>query len=404
MSNTITVSKITDYIKNIMDNDPLLSRVSVTGEISNCKYHSSGHIYFTLKDGEAALPGAMFAGKRSGLKFRLKDGDKVVVTGSISVYKAQGKYQLYADSIEPDGEGELYARFLKLKAELSEMGMFDESYKQPIPGLVKRLGVVTAPTGAAVRDIITVSRSRNPYVEIIIYPAQVQGDGAAESIARGIKTLDELGDVDLIIAGRGGGSIEDLWAFNEELVARAIFDCRTPLISAVGHETDFTIADFVADMRAATPSQAAELAVCDINVVLGRIDYFRERLGALISGSLSRYRERTKNFELQIARRSPMSRLNEQRHKAASLSDRMDARMKMILSDKRGRLGMLSASLEGSSPLKKLSGGYSYVNDESGRAVTGIRGISEGDRLMINVTDGVIHTEVRSTESISRKD
>jgi len=398
MPNKISVSKITDYLKNIIDSDPLLRSVSVTGEISNCKYHSSGHIYFTLKDSGAALSGAMFAGSRSGLKFKMKDGDKVVVTGRIGVYKPYGTYQIYADSIELDGTGDLYARFLKLKEELSEMGMFDESYKKPIPGLVKRLGVVTAPTGAAVRDIITVSRNRNPYIEIILYPAQVQGEGAVSSIVKGIQTLDRYGNVDVIIAGRGGGSIEDLWAFNEEAVARAIFDCKTPVISAVGHETDTTIADFVSDRRAATPSQAAELAVCDIRVVLGRIDYFRERLTNLMAGTVTNKRALVKGYELSLTKMSPITRLNEKKHTLALLSDRLDNRMAALLQSARSRLGILSASLDGLSPLKKLSSGYSYVNDVSGRAVTSVSFVKPGDALTINVTDGSINAEVKDVK------
>ncbi len=404
MANTITVSKITDYLKNIIEKDPILSHVSVSGEVSNCKYHSSGHIYFTLKDEGAALQGAMFAGKRSGLTFRMKDGDKVVVEGYIGVYKDQGKYQIYADRIKPDGEGDLYARFLKLKEELAEMGMFDESYKQRIPGLVRKLGVVTAGTGAAIRDIITVSKTRNPYVEIIVYPAQVQGDGASESIVKGIKTLERFTDVDLIIVGRGGGSIEDLWAFNEENVARAIFDCRIPIISAVGHETDYTIADFVADVRAATPSHAAEMANPDIAVLLGQIEHFKGRAKSLMEGVISRERARVKEFELEITKRSPLSRLNDKKHKVASISDRLDARIMMLINDRKAKLGMLSASLDGLSPLKKLSGGYSYVNDETGHAVTGIEGVSPGDRLTVNVTNGVIDTQVLSVKALNRED
>lgn len=398
MPNKISVSKITDYLKNIMENDPLLKSLSVTGEISNCKYHTTGHIYFTLKDSGASLSGVMFAGSRSGLKFKMKDGDKVVVTGRIDIYKPYGTYQIYADSIELDGTGDLYARFLKLKEELSEMGMFDESYKKPIPGLVKRVGVVTAPTGAAVRDIITVSKNRNPYIEIILYPAQVQGEGAVSSIVKGIQTLDKYGNVDVIIAGRGGGSIEDLWAFNEEAVARAIFDCETPVISAVGHETDTTIADFVADLRAATPSQAAELAICDIRVLLGRIDYFKERLNVLISQNMTNKRAVLKGYELSLSKLSPLTKLSEKKHTLALLSDRLDNRMANMIKDARSRLGILSASLDGLSPLKKLSSGYSYVNDESGHAITSVASVKPGDGLTINVTDGMINAEVKEVK------
>ena len=264
MANTgiYTVSQVNTYIKNMFVQDYALSRISVKGEVSNCKYHSSGHIYFTLKDGKGTLSAVMFASQRVGLSFRLEEGQQVIVTGSVDVYERDGKYQLYAKEIKREGKGDLFLRFQQLKEELEEMGMFSPEYKQPIPRYAKVIGVVTAPTGAAIRDIMNISARRNPYVQLVLYPALVQGEQAKYSIAEGIRTLDAVG-VDVMIVGRGGGSIEDLWAFNEEMVARAIFDCSTPVISAVGHETDVTIADYVADLRAPTPSAAAELAVFD---------------------------------------------------------------------------------------------------------------------------------------------
>ena len=257
MQNVYTVGQINSYIKNMFAQDFLLSAVSVKGEISNCKYHSSGHIYFTLKDGKGTISCVMFAGNRSGLTFRLGEGMQVVVRGTIDVYERDGKYQMYAKSIEQEGTGALYQRFEQLKQELLERGMFAPEYKKPIPKYIKTLGVVTAPTGAAVRDIINIASRRNPYVQILLYPAIVQGEAAAESIIKGIHALEQKG-VDVMIVGRGGGSIEDLWAFNEEAVAQAVFDCSVPVISAVGHETDTTIIDYVADLRTPTPSAAAE--------------------------------------------------------------------------------------------------------------------------------------------------
>ncbi|MDR0221650.1 MAG: exodeoxyribonuclease VII large subunit, partial [Lachnospiraceae bacterium] len=245
MPSTYTVSQINKYIKEMFAQDYLLGKVAVRGEVSNCTYHGSGHIYFTLKDGKASISGVMFAGNRDGLAFRLETGRQVVVSGAIGVYERDGKYQIYAEKITADGQGQLYEQFLALKAKLEEMGMFAPDYKQPIPRYIQTLGVVTAPTGAAVQDIIKVAKSRNPYVRIIVYPAIVQGENAAASIVAGIEALTKL-NVDLIIVGRGGGSLEDLWAFNEESVAQAAFDCPIPLISAVGHETDTTIIDFVA--------------------------------------------------------------------------------------------------------------------------------------------------------------
>ena len=260
--NVYTVGQVNSYIKNIFDQDYMLRRIYVSGEVSNCKYHPSGHIYFSLKDAEGTISCVMFAGSRRGLAFPMRDGDNVIVGGSISVYERDGKYQIYAKEITKEGAGLLYEKYLALKAELEEMGMFAPEYKKRIPTYIRRLGIVTAPTGAAVQDIRNISARRNPYVQLILYPALVQGEGAVSSIVNGIRALDALG-VDVIIVGRGGGSIEDLWAFNEEEVARAIFECETPVISAVGHQTDTTIADFVADLRAPTPSAAAELAVFD---------------------------------------------------------------------------------------------------------------------------------------------
>ena len=262
MAGVYSVTQVNSYIKNMFTQDFLLRRIAVKGEVSNCKYHSSGHIYFTLKDSGGTLSAVMFAGQRRGLSFRLSEGQQVVVKGTVDVYERDGKYQLYASEIELSGRGDLYLRFEKLLRELEEMGMFAAQYKKPIPRYAKTVGIVTAPTGAAIRDIMNISARRNPYVQLILYPALVQGAGAKESIVRGIRTLDAMG-LDVLIVGRGGGSIEDLWAFNEEAVARAIFACRTPVISAVGHETDVTISDYVADLRAPTPSAAAELAVFD---------------------------------------------------------------------------------------------------------------------------------------------
>ena len=249
MKNVYTVAQVNSYIKNMFAQDFFMNRLYVKGEVSNCKYHTSGHLYFSLKDESGTLSCVMFAGNRKGLSFPMKEGQQVIVLGSVNVYERTGNYQLYAREIVLDGAGRLYEEYLRLKAELEEMGMFAKEYKQAIPYYVRRLGIVTAPTGAAVQDIRTISLRRNPFVQLILYPAQVQGEGAADSIVRGIRALDALG-VDVLIVGRGGGSMEDLWAFNEEKVARAIFECRTPVISAVGHETDTTIADFVADLRA----------------------------------------------------------------------------------------------------------------------------------------------------------
>ncbi len=349
--NVYTVGQVNSYIKNMFAQDFMMNRISVSGEVSNCKYHSSGHIYFTLKDPTGVLSAVMFAGsRRKGLAFPMKSGDRVVVSGAVRVYERDGKYQLYAEQIIQQGAGLLWQRYEALKRELEEMGMFSPEYKQPIPKYAFRIGVVTAPTGAAVQDIRNVSHRRNPFVQLILYPAQVQGEGAAASVVNGIRALEHRG-VDVIIVGRGGGSIEDLWAFNEEIVARAIFDCTVPIISAVGHETDTTIADFVADLRAPTPSAAAELAVFDIRRLLEDIDARRLALNRAMNDRLEQTQARIRQYEIMLQARNPQNRLLEQRQRAADLQERFRRRMDQMLTEKRHRLQLYAAALDANSPL-----------------------------------------------------
>ncbi len=401
MNSVYSVGQINRYIKNMFTQDFFLQKVYIKGEVSNCKYHTSGHIYFSLKDETGSMACVMFAGQRRGLSFRMKDGDKVVVGGSVDVYERDGRYQLYAREISLEGAGVLYERFLALKQELEEMGMFAQEYKQPIPRLVRRLGVVTAPTGAAIQDIRNIAGRRNPYLQIILYPALVQGEQAAASIVKGIQMLDHAG-VDVIIVGRGGGSIEDLWAFNEECVARAIFECRTPVISAVGHETDFTIADFVADLRAPTPSAAAELAVQDFRAIVEQLRSYDARMQRAFAGRVELYRNRLFNYQTKLFYLSPQSRLRENRQYLIDLEERLSEAMKAQLLDRRHRLSLHAQRFEGLSPLRKLSQGYSYVADAQGRAVTSITKIKEGDILSVSVTDGTIETNVRSIRKEER--
>ena len=404
MRNVYTVEQINSYIKNMFRQDFLLSSLTVKGEISNCKYHSSGHIYFTLKDASGAISCVMFRGNTvSGLKFRMQEGQQVQVTGTVDVYERDGKYQLYASKIELDGAGALFERFEALKKELAERGMFAEEYKQPIPRHIKTLGVVTAPTGAAVRDIINISTRRNPYVQIYLYPAIVQGDQAAESIVHGIQTLTDM-NVDVIIVGRGGGSIEDLWAFNEEIVADAIFNCPIPIISAVGHETDWTIADFVADLRAPTPSAAAELAVFEIDLLLQDIDAYRDILTRRMNDRISRLREKVSADTRLLQHLSPEARIRDQRMRAAQASERLERLMTDILRENRHRLDVDVERLKALSPLDKLQSGFSYVADTDGNNIRSIKNVSPGDKLEINVADGVIGAEVVSTKSIDYGD
>ncbi len=400
MRNVYTVAQVNSYIKNMFTQDYMLQSVSVKGEVSNCKYHTSGHIYFTLKDRSGMIACVMFAGSRSGLAFRMTEGMQVVVTGRIDVYERDGKYQLYAQKIIQQGVGDLYARFEQLKRELEEEGMFAPEYKRKIPKYIKTLGVVTAQTGAAVRDIINIAGRRNPYVQIILYPAIVQGEAAVPSIINGIHALERLG-VDVMIVGRGGGSIEDLWAFNEEAVARAVFECSVPVISAVGHETDTTITDFVADLRAPTPSAAAELAVYDIRELMEQLSgmqamYFRGMERKLREASLQLQNRRTRLRYL-----SPLSQIREKRNDTIKLEEALQDAMERKIMEKRQRLFLYIERMKGLSPLDKLKQGYSYVSTAEGKTLVSVEQVSAGERLKIFVTDGVVEaeaTKVRKAE------
>lgn len=393
-------------------------QLSVKGELSNVKYHGSGHIYFTLKDNRSVIKGIVFSNNAKNIRSSLEDGQKVVVTGSVGVYTEGGTYQIYATDIIPEGRGELYEKYEKLRKELEEMGMFDESYKKPIPRYVRTLGVVTAPTGAAVMDIINVSKRRFPYIQIVLYPALVQGEGAAESIVKGIEALDSYG-VDCIIAGRGGGSIEDLWAFNEEIVARAIFACNTPIISAVGHQTDTTIADFVADRFAPTPSAAAELAVFDYREFSQHIHDRESKLRRLMDHRIRLLQTRLEKVKAQLIAHSPQNMIREQKMHLISLGENLENLMKQILADRRRRLEqyetalpremklkltdrrhrleLYAGRLEGSSPLLKMSQGFSVVEDSKGHTLSDIGKVAPGDSITVHVKNGEIYADVTGT-------
>ena len=393
MASVYTVSQVTAYIRNMFTQDFALNRISIRGEVSNCKYHTSGHIYFTLKDGGAQIAAVMFAGQRKGLDFELREGQEVTVSGTVDVYERDGRYQLYAKEITREGKGDLFRQFEKLRNELEEMGMFDSCYKQPIPKYARKVGIVTAGTGAAIRDNKNISARRNPYVQLILYPALVQGEQAKYSIAKGIETLDRMG-LDVLIVGRGGGSIEDLWAFNEEMVARAIFNCTTPVISAVGHETDVTIADYVADLRAPTPSAAAELAVFDYGQFVEQVNLYRQVLERSMERRLEKLHFRLDQCGMRLKLLSPEKQLNDRRQRLADMESRLErmmeenlglsrrkledrrrrleARMALGLTEGKHRLALLSGRLDGLSPLKKLGGGFGFVTDARGRAFTSI--------------------------------
>lgn len=391
--NIYSVGQINNYIKNMFSQDFMLRNISVKGEISNCKYHTSGHIYFTIKDAAGTISAIMFAGSRRGLGFTMKEGDKVIVTGSVEVYEKTGSYQLYARQIELDGAGNLYLQFEKLKNELEEMGYFAREYKIPIPKYARRIGIVTAPTGAAIQDIRNISKRRNPYVELILYPALVQGEGAAQSIVNGIHALEQIG-VDIIIVGRGGGSIEDLWAFNEKIVADAIFNCRIPTISAVGHETDWTIADFVADMRAPTPSAAAELAVFDYRLVQDKLYEYNRRMQNSLCNKLELSRQKLNSYKLKLDYLSPEHRLNENRRRLMEYEEKLKLRIDMIIKEKKHMLELYAGRLEACSPVKKLGQGYAYVEDYNGKSLRSVEGVEANQDITIYLLDGKIKTVV----------
>ena len=402
MAGIYSVSQVNSYIKNMFAQDFALSRISVRGEVSNCKYHTSGHIYFTLKDKTGTLAAVMFAGQRRGLSFQLQEGQQVVVTGTVDVYERDGKYQLYARKIEQDGQGDLFLRFQKLRDQLEEMGMFAPEYKQPIPRYARTVGVVTASTGAAIRDIMNITARRNPYVQLILYPALVQGAGAAASIVRGIQTLDEMG-LDVLIVGRGGGSIEDLWAFNEEPVARAIFNCRTPVISAVGHETDVTIAYYVADLRAPTPSAAAELAVFDYRQFEEQLLAYNAALRRAMGRQVERRRFQADQYRLRLQLHDPMSTLRQQRQRLADLQDQMEEAMKRKLTMAKHRLALAGGRLHGLSPLEKISRGFGFLTDENSRRIEHAADVNPGDLITIRITDGRLKARVTEREEINHE-
>ena len=397
MRNVYTVKQVNAYIKNMFTQDFMLNRIYVKGEVSNCKYHTSGHIYFSLKDESGTMACVMFAGSRSGLSFRMREGQQVIVLGSVSVYERDGKYQLYAKEIILDGAGLLYEKFEALKRELQEMGMFAQEYKQPIPAYVKTVGIVTAPTGAAVRDIINIASRRNPYVQLILYPAQVQGEGAAASIIRGIEMLEKKG-VDVMIVGRGGGSIEDLWAFNEEEVARAVFNCRVPVISAVGHETDTTIIDYVSDLRAPTPSAAAELAVYEYLGTAGAMREYEARLRRSTMQRITQERGKSRQAAMKLKLAHPRQKLLEKRQRAADLEQRLRLLMEACLENRRHRFAIYVEQMKGLSPLAKLNQGYSYVAGATGANIKSVRQVKPGDKIKVYMTDGSVQAEVREIE------
>lgn len=390
-----TVNQVNKYIRNIISQDYMLKNITVCGEVSNCKYHSLGHIYFSLKDESGILKTVMFKNNiLTGLDFRLESGQSVVVTGAINVFERDGSYQLYASKIKLAGTGKLYEEFERLKMKLNEEGIFDFEHKKPIPKFPKKVGIVTAKTGAAIQDIINIAKRRNPYVQLILYPAKVQGEGAADTIVRGIEVLDTMG-VDTIIVGRGGGSLEDLWAFNEEKVARAIYNANTPIISGTGHEVDITLADYAADLRAPTPSAACELALPDVVSTLNQLEENRRSLRHRIDSKVSMTKLRLDNISTKLTTLNPVHKYEQQSQYLAELYDRLRGAMELKITDYKHRLELLTVRLDGLSPTAKLVNGFGYVSKDE-EAVLGVKDLKEGDCISITMHDGKVDATVSS--------
>ena len=396
--NVYSVGQVNSYIQNMFAQDFMMNHIAVSGEISSCKYHSSGHIYFTLKDETGVLKAVMFRSNAAkGMSFHMDVGDRVVVLGEIRIYERDGQYQLYAQQVTRDGVGMLYQKFMERKKELEEMGMYAQEYKRDIPHYAFRIGVVTAPTGAAIRDIQNISHRRNPYVQLLLYPALVQGEGAAASIVQGIYAMEEK-NVDVIIVGRGGGSMEDLWAFNEEIVARAIFECPIPIISAVGHETDYTIADYVADLRAPTPSAAAELAVFDYRQVQERLDMSAQTLLYRMNQQMELARGKVREYLLHLKALHPKNQLMQKQQYLTDLEESLERGIQEILQKKRHQLEMYAARLDGCSPLKKLQGSYAFMSKSDGKPIRSVDDVQVDEQIEAQLLDGKITARVCGTE------
>lgn len=392
-TSSFTVSELNSYIKNLLDSNRTLSSVTVRGEISNFTLHRSGHLYFSLKDTEGQIKCVMFRSSAARLKFMPESGMKVIAHGSVSAYVRDGSYQLYVSGLQPDGIGALYLAYEQLKEKLSLEGLFDESHKKPLPRYPRRIGVVTSPTGAAVRDILNVTKRRYPLADVLLYPALVQGQGAAESVRAGVEYLDKSGLCDLIIVGRGGGSIEDLWAFNDEQLARAVFASETPIISAVGHETDFTICDFVADLRAPTPSAAAEIAVPDVKEILMRLDSIEERCSSALLRTVARAREQLDRIGTQKVGDSVKRFIEALSDRVSELYRDSVRGINTVISEKRGALVLESEKCNALSPLSVLGRGYS-ITELNGSAVSTASALAPGDKITVRMADGKVGAEI----------
>ncbi|MBR4111222.1 MAG: exodeoxyribonuclease VII large subunit [Clostridia bacterium] len=384
----LTVSQLNNYIKTLVDRDEFLNNVYIKGEISNFKRHYTGHLYFTLKDGDSLIKCVMFKTYTSYLKFEPEDGMSVLILGTVAVYERDGVYQIYAKGMEADGLGALHVAYEQLKEKLAAKGMFAEEHKKKIPILPKSIGVVTSKTGSVVKDIINVTTRRFPKVNIRIYPAAVQGEGAAETIVTGIKYFNEMKNVDTIIIARGGGSLEDLWPFNEEITANAIFESEIPIISAVGHETDFTIADFVADLRAPTPSAAGELAVPDINEITWKLANIRRNLSTLLNKKIEVMEQRYKRIINSVVFKNPTSGIRQRVLSVDAYSQRLESAIQLKNKNVKINLTKLISKLDGLSPLKTLSRGYSVIQDKDNNVIKSVKELKKDDKINLVLNDG----------------
>lgn len=388
-----SVSQLNSYAKGVLDRDENLSQIFVTGEISNFKDHYSGHLYMTLKDEAASIKAVMFAGNASKLRFRPENGMKILAFGTVSLFPRDGSFQLYINSMQPDGVGALNIAFEQLKKKLEAEGLFNRECKKPLPKFPKRIGVVTSSTGAAVQDIFNVLKRRYPVAEVVLRPCQVQGEGAAADIAQAIYEFNKLDGADVIIVGRGGGSIEDLWAFNEEIVARAVFASEIPVVSAVGHETDYTICDFVADFRAPTPSAAAECVVPDIFEMKSNLLSLKQHLFTLARNSINLDRIKIESFAKSIALRDPLTNINEQRKDLVYLTDKLISLTNSVLDSNKTKLAALAGKLDVLSPLSVISRGYALV-EKCDKPVTTVKDLKKDDVISIRLSDGQVKANI----------
>ena len=393
----LTVSEISRGIRTSLEHK--FSNIGVLGEISNVRKPSSGHIYLTLKDKNSQLQAVVFRNSASRIKFELKDGMEVISFGSITVYEPRGQYQLIINKIEPKGIGALQLAFQQLKEKLEKEGLFDSAHKKPLPFIPQKIGIVTSPTGAAIKDILNIIDRRFANVEILIYPVKVQGEGAAQEIAEAITGLNSDSDIDVIIAGRGGGSMEDLWAFNEEVVARSIYSSRIPIISAVGHEIDITIADLVADKRALTPSEAGELVVPRKDLLIEKIEKFKARLLQSLTGKLRLSKEKLVIIGNSYAMKQPFDRLNRWQQRLDELAQRLNLKITHALNTEREKLSGIAGKLQSLSPLNVLKRGYAITTRlENSKPLRNIIDLSKGDKIKINLSKGSIISEILSVE------